>query len=168
VFVTGTRHPDVRVPFREIELSPTVSHSGTVEVNEPVRVYDTSGPQDHDVSLGLPKLRSPWVGCRRTDACVTQLHYARKGDITPGWYRHPEQRDFKVCYNSIWRDRLVAASVACRPPLRRAPSVVGDGKQLVVAAVDDQCGHRWCTAVFCEVLAADPGRTHAHGRGRDR
>jgi hypothetical protein len=29
-----------------------------------------------------------------------------KGDITPGWYRHPEQRDFKVCYNSVWRDRL--------------------------------------------------------------
>ena len=29
-----------------------------------------------------------------------------KGNITPGWYRHPEQRDFQVCYNSIWRDRL--------------------------------------------------------------
>ncbi|MBM3861276.1 MAG: hypothetical protein FJ395_16740, partial [Verrucomicrobia bacterium] len=29
-----------------------------------------------------------------------------KGDITPGWYRHPEQRDFKVCYNSVWRDKL--------------------------------------------------------------
>ncbi len=28
------------------------------------------------------------------------------GQITPGWYRHPEQRDFKVCYNSIWADRL--------------------------------------------------------------
>jgi len=29
-----------------------------------------------------------------------------QGNITPGWYRHPEQRDFKVCYNSVWRDRL--------------------------------------------------------------
>lgn len=29
-----------------------------------------------------------------------------KGEITPGWYRHPEQRDFKVCYNSVWADRL--------------------------------------------------------------
>ena len=28
------------------------------------------------------------------------------GQITPGWYRHPEQRDFKVCYNSVWADRL--------------------------------------------------------------
>ncbi len=29
-----------------------------------------------------------------------------KGATTPGWYRHPEQRDFQVCYNSVWRDRL--------------------------------------------------------------
>jgi hypothetical protein len=29
-----------------------------------------------------------------------------KGDITPGWYRHPEQRDFKVCYNSVWAGKL--------------------------------------------------------------
>ena len=29
-----------------------------------------------------------------------------KGDITGGWYRHPEQRDYVVCYNSLWRDRL--------------------------------------------------------------
>ncbi len=28
------------------------------------------------------------------------------GQIVPGWYRHPEQRDFKVCYNSVWADRL--------------------------------------------------------------
>ena len=43
VYVEGKRHKGVRVPFREIELSPTVSHTGRVEVNEPVRVYDTSG-----------------------------------------------------------------------------------------------------------------------------
>ncbi len=28
------------------------------------------------------------------------------GEILPGWYRHPEQRDFRVCYNSVWADRL--------------------------------------------------------------
>jgi len=28
------------------------------------------------------------------------------GSIHPGWYRHPEQRNFTVCYNSVWRDRL--------------------------------------------------------------
>ncbi|MCX7886782.1 MAG: DUF6067 family protein, partial [Verrucomicrobiae bacterium] len=29
-----------------------------------------------------------------------------KGEIAPGWYRHPEQRDFKLCYNNAWRERL--------------------------------------------------------------
>src|SRR5438093_9795676 len=32
------------VPFREISLAPTKTMSGEIEVNEPVRVYDTSGP----------------------------------------------------------------------------------------------------------------------------
>jgi len=66
VFVEGKIHAAIRVPFREIELSPTVSHTGRVEVNEPVRVYDTSGPWSDpdfhgDVSQGLPALRSKWI-----------------------------------------------------------------------------------------------------------
>ena len=44
VYVPGQLHPDVRVPFREISLAPTKTMSGEIEVNEPVRVYDTSGP----------------------------------------------------------------------------------------------------------------------------
>ena len=72
IFIDGPQ--GVRVPMREIALAGGES---------PVRVYDTSGPQGHDVKDGLPKLRAPWVGCRKTDGCVTQLHYARKGEITP-------------------------------------------------------------------------------------
>jgi phosphomethylpyrimidine synthase len=93
----------VRVPVREIALENGASS---------IRVYDTSGPQGHDVKEGLPKLREPWVSARRKPArsmsdataradrtakasdpercapalarrCVTQLHYARKGEITP-------------------------------------------------------------------------------------
>src|SRR5712692_1698702 len=68
----------VCVPMREIALSG----------GEPMlRVYDTSGPQDHDVKNGLPRLREPWVGPRRAAArageAVTQLRYARYGEITP-------------------------------------------------------------------------------------
>ena len=37
-----------RVPAREVSLSGD---------NAPVRLYDTSGPQGHDVRTGLPKLR---------------------------------------------------------------------------------------------------------------
>ena len=66
VYAVGKQHKDVRVPAREIELSPTVSHTGRVEVNEPVRVYDTSGPWSDpvfhgDVNRGLPALRRDWI-----------------------------------------------------------------------------------------------------------
>jgi phosphomethylpyrimidine synthase len=79
VYVDGPQ--DVRVPMREIALS---------RGERPLRVYDTSGPQGHDVTGGLPRLREPWVGPRlastrsgQAAGCVTQLHYARKGDVTP-------------------------------------------------------------------------------------
>jgi len=44
VFVTGTR-ANVRVPMREISLTPTKSmNGGGLAPNEPITVYDTSGP----------------------------------------------------------------------------------------------------------------------------
>lgn len=64
VYVEGSR-PDIRVPIREIALSPTNGSFGKEE-NRPVRVYDTSGPYtDPNVSIdirkGLPPLRRKWV-----------------------------------------------------------------------------------------------------------
>ena len=75
VYVEGGR---VRVPMREIALSG----------GEPaLRVYDTSGPRDADARTGLPPLRGPWIAARgdapATARPVTQLHYARKGEVTP-------------------------------------------------------------------------------------
>jgi len=66
VYITGKQHVDLRVPFREISLAPTKTMSGEIEVNEPVRVYDTSGPwgdadQHVDVTEGLPPLRVKWI-----------------------------------------------------------------------------------------------------------
>ncbi len=66
VYVDGKLHPDVRVPFREISLALTKSMNGEIEVNESVRVYDTSGPWgDPSVTLdpvqGLPPLRRDWI-----------------------------------------------------------------------------------------------------------
>jgi len=133
--VNNNKH-ELRVPFREIALSPTKDFDGTLEQNPPVRVYDTSGvwtdPSARcDVRDGLPALRRDWIvtrgdveeydgrevlpqdngyltkgaeeiaktnergtleefpGLRRaplrakSGACVTQMHYARKGIITP-------------------------------------------------------------------------------------
>jgi phosphomethylpyrimidine synthase len=69
VYLAGSLHPDIRVPFREISLAPTKTVSGEIEVNEPVRVYDTSGPWgDEAVALkveeGLPPLRADWIAAR--------------------------------------------------------------------------------------------------------
>src|ERR1700730_9017422 len=69
VYITGKQHVDLRVPFREISLAPTKTMSGELEVNEPVRVYDTSGPwgdadQHVDVTEGLPPLRVKWIRAR--------------------------------------------------------------------------------------------------------
>ncbi len=66
VYVQGALHPSVRVPMREIALAPTKTFSGELEANEPVRVYDTSGPWGDpafagDVEKGLPALRKEWI-----------------------------------------------------------------------------------------------------------
>jgi phosphomethylpyrimidine synthase len=89
VYVDGGQ--GVRVPMREIALSGA----------EPsLRVYDTSGPRIADVREGAPAVRAEWIR-RRGDVVdarqagtrpilraapgriVTQLHYARRGEVTP-------------------------------------------------------------------------------------
>ena len=113
---------NIRVPFREIALSPSKDFDGNLEENPPVRIYDTSGvwtDPSHkcDVREGLPALRRDWIvgrgdveeyegrrgegetgrkgegdsfpGLKRPPLrakagnCVTQMHYARRGIITP-------------------------------------------------------------------------------------
>src|SRR5438477_118697 len=61
IYVAGEIHPDIGVPFREISLAPTKTMTREIEVNEPVRVYDTSGPWSDpeftgNVEEGLPPL----------------------------------------------------------------------------------------------------------------
>ncbi|MDN7131655.1 phosphomethylpyrimidine synthase ThiC [Halomonas sp. MC140] len=64
VYIEGSR-ADIRVPFREISLSPTKT-SGIDEENPPLLVYDTSGPYTdpdaiNDLRKGLPALRRAWI-----------------------------------------------------------------------------------------------------------
>ncbi len=100
VYVEGPK--GVRVPMREIALTGEEA---------PVRVYDTSGPQDQDFRLGLPPLRRDWILSRgehkesepcyvpvtgssdvpmppprkvlRSEGNASQMHHARKGAVTP-------------------------------------------------------------------------------------
>ncbi len=123
VYIEGSRN-DIRVPMREISLSPTQSRDGEIP-NPPLLVYDTSGPYGDaqaaiDLERGLPPIRDAWIAerddsetqsalgsdfgrARRDDPAlahlrfahlraprkarrgcnVTQMHYARKGIVTP-------------------------------------------------------------------------------------
>ena len=65
VYVQGSR-PDLKIPFREIELQSTRLPDGKLQPNDPVRVYDTSGPWGDpdfhgDVRQGLPAARAKWI-----------------------------------------------------------------------------------------------------------
>ena len=90
IYVQGQTRRDIQVPFREIELSD----------NPPVRLYDTSGPYTDpsvgvDITQGLPRLRLKWIEERgdveyssgslrcKPGHTLTQMHYARRGMITP-------------------------------------------------------------------------------------
>jgi phosphomethylpyrimidine synthase len=124
VYVTGTTS-GVRVPMREVLLTPTRLPGGGEEANPPLRLYDTSGPYSDpaftpDLNQGLPPLRLGWILGRgdveelatpssnyrqqreadprlaairfvnirkplraKPGKRVTQMHYARRGEITP-------------------------------------------------------------------------------------
>lgn len=65
IYVKGEIH-DIQVAMREITLEDTLRNGKVVEKNEPVVVYDTSGPYtdvntEIDIRLGLPKLREKWI-----------------------------------------------------------------------------------------------------------
>ncbi len=64
VYEAGSR-PGLRVPFREIPLTPTGGRF-KAEANPSLRVYDPSGPYTDpeavtDIRRGLPSLRQPWI-----------------------------------------------------------------------------------------------------------
>ena len=126
IYVQGEIHPEIQVAMREITLNDTVdSMTKKRTPNEPVTVYDTSGPYtdpDKEINIhnGLERIREDWITSRgnveeleafTSDYCnerlndesldhlrfnlkhkpkrakkgenVTQLHYAKKGIITP-------------------------------------------------------------------------------------
>jgi phosphomethylpyrimidine synthase len=76
IYIEGSR-PDIRVPMREISLSPTTTSDG-IEENHPILVYDTSGPYtdpeiELDLQKGLPDVRTTWIEERDDTAFLTGL-----------------------------------------------------------------------------------------------
>ncbi|ODS61486.1 MAG: phosphomethylpyrimidine synthase ThiC [Arenimonas sp. SCN 70-307] len=88
VHVEGSR-PDLKVPMREIALSPTPRMYGIQEPNAPFTVYDTSGPYTDpdariDLATGLPALRAAWIAergdCAPLEGLSSEFGRARAAD----------------------------------------------------------------------------------------
>jgi phosphomethylpyrimidine synthase len=91
VFVEGSL-PGVRVPLRRISLQDTRDFNGKLIANEPVVVYDTSGPYtdpkaEVDVTRGLAPLRRDWILSRGD---VEEL------DRPSSYYRQLRDRDIEL------------------------------------------------------------------------
>jgi phosphomethylpyrimidine synthase len=167
VYVDGCR---VHVPMREITLGGG---------EPPLRVYDTSGPQGHDVRTGLPALRREWIaergqavegpravatsatGARSRTALrgigpVTQLHYARRGDITPEmeFIAVREGFDAEFVRGEVARGRAIIPANINHPELE--PMIIGRhfavkinaniGNSAVTSSIEEEVDKlRWAT-----------------------
>ncbi len=136
----------IAVPMREIAL--TNSPGGMP--NAPLRVYDTSGPQGHDVLGGLPPIRDAWIrarpvtelpdrdqslgiempaGLRRTvlrgTGGLTQLHSARRGEATPEmeYVAVREGIDVATVMSEVARGRAIIPANINHPELE--PMIIG-------------------------------------------
>jgi phosphomethylpyrimidine synthase len=141
VFVDGDG--GVRVPMREIALTGGET---------PLRVYDTSGPRGIDVRAGLPALRDAWIRARgdvretgrtrapapevempaglarrtlRGTGSVTQMTYARRGEITPEmeFVALREGVDAILVRDEVARGRAIIPANVNHPELE--PMIVG-------------------------------------------
>ena len=91
IFVEG-KLPGVRVPLRRITLQDTRDFNGQLLPNEPVVIYDTSGPYTDpkatlDVTQGLTPLRREWILSRGD---VEEL------DKPSSYYRQLRDRDIEL------------------------------------------------------------------------
>jgi phosphomethylpyrimidine synthase len=193
VYVEGKIHPDIQVPFREIKLASTIIQNSAgsepiEEKNDPVLVYDTSGPYtdpevEIDVRKGLTPIRQQWILARgdveayngrterpedngyknpeqmqeierfnRTGRAiyrakaghnVSQLHYAKKGMITPEMEYiaiRENQKRLTLMENDEREARLKGNSFGANLPNEITPEFVRDevarGRAIIPANIN--------------------------------
>jgi phosphomethylpyrimidine synthase len=133
----------LRVPRRRIHLTG----------GEPaLDVYDTTGPQGHDVHAGLPALRQPWIDARlrKSDGNVTQLHYARKGVVTEemAFVAAREDCDPEFVRAEVARGRAIIPANIKHPELE--PTIIG---QKFLVKVNANIGNSAVTSSVAEEVA---------------
>ncbi len=119
VYASGKLHPEIKVPFREISLAPTKTMNGEIEANQPVRVYDTSGPWGDgdfagDVEQGLPALRAKWI---RDRSDVEECEGRKVQPIDDGYLSEKHAENSNGQNGEVGRDRRARRDFA-RKPLR--------------------------------------------------
>ncbi len=171
VHLEGTR--GVRVPMREIHLTGG---------EPPLRVYDTSGPRNTDVREGLPPLREEWIRARtvretgrsrslagdvempaglerrtlRGSGSVTQMTFARSGEITPEMEFVALREDVtpELVRDEVARGRAIIPANINHPELE--PMIIGRrfkvkinaniGNSAVSSSIDEEVEKlRWAT-----------------------
>ncbi len=193
VYVEGNLHKDIQVPFREIKLASTIIQNSAgnepiEEKNDPVLVYDTSGPYtdpdvEIDVRKGLTPIRQQWILARgdveaysgraelpqdngyksedqmkeierfnRTGRAiyrakpgqnVSQMHYAKKGMITPEMEYiaiRENQKRLTLMDNAEREARLKGNSFGANLPNEITPEFVRDeiarGRAIIPANIN--------------------------------
>ena len=170
VYAEGELHPAIRVPFREITLSPTKTFSGEMEVNEPVRVYDCSGPwgdpsQAPDATQGLPAIRAEWIRSRGDVEA-----YAGR-DIRPEDNGYLTRGHEEYASNAEKKNRLEHFPGLKRQPLRASAghpvSQLWYARQRIVTpemefiAIRENMGRATIADMSEDILRADLHKQHA-------
>ncbi|MDH5459047.1 MAG: phosphomethylpyrimidine synthase ThiC, partial [Nitrospinota bacterium] len=193
VYVEGNLHPGIQVPFREIKLASTIIQNSAgsepiEEKNDPVLVYDTSGPYtdpdvEIDVRKGLTPIRQQWILARgdveaysgrserpedngyksedqmkeierfnrtgrpiyraKPGCNVSQMHYAKKGMITPEMEYiaiRENQKRLTLMDNAEREARLKGNSFGANLPNEITPEFVRDeiarGRAIIPANIN--------------------------------
>lgn len=101
IYVEGNLYPEIRVGMRQVIQYPTVTIKEGERIerpNEPVAIYDTSGPYTdhdykHDINAGLPRNREKWVIERgdtiRLEALTSEYGRMREADHNLDAIRFP-------------------------------------------------------------------------------
>ena len=125
VYVQGQIHSDVQVPMREIKLSPTKDFNGRIIENDPVRVYDCSGPWGDPnytgtVETGLPGLRKQWI----LDRGDVEAYEGREIEPRDNGYLTANHAEYAAAKREGLLSPLKAPINAQRQPLKAKPGKV--------------------------------------------